>query len=81
MLCITVDQIRAVMFAGCCAKPERRHNPFGVGNVMRPGPGVAPCSAQPRALRHNLVEVGKGTCVGERALTDLAWGEACAAVG
>ena len=28
VLCIPVAQIRAVMFAGCCAKPERRHNPF-----------------------------------------------------
>ena len=34
--------------------------PCGVGNAMGPGPGVAPGSAQPRAVCHNAFGVGGG---------------------
>ena len=34
--------------------------PCGVGNAMGPGPGVAPGSAQPRAVWHNAFGVGGG---------------------
>ena len=39
--------------------------PCGVGNAMGPGPGVAPGSAQPRAVWHNALGVGgRGTANG-----------------
>ena len=34
--------------------------PCGVGNPMWPGPGVVRRPAQPRALWHNVVDVGEG---------------------
>ncbi len=34
--------------------------PCGVGNALRPEPGVAPGTAQPRAVWHNVVDVGEG---------------------
>ena len=36
--------------------------PFGVGNALCPGPGVARRPAQPRAVWHNAFGVGNGVC-------------------
>ena len=48
--------------------------PCGVGNALRPAPGVAPGSAQPRAVWHNVVDVGGGELM--RAMTHYVHGNA-----
>ena len=48
--------------------------PCGVGNPMWPGPGVVRRPAQPRALWHNVVDVGEGKCVGGSGLSHLPRG-------
>ena len=48
--------------------------PCGVGNPMWPGPGVAPGTAQPRAVWHNVVDVGGGEMM--RAMTHYVHGNA-----
>ena len=52
-----------IPFRPCLSHPPMGMNgttPCGVGNAMRPAPGVAPGAAQPRALCHNALGVGGG---------------------
>ena len=48
--------------------------PCGVGNALRPEPGVARKPAQPRAVWHNVVDVGGGEMM--RAMTHYVHGNA-----
>ena len=48
--------------------------PCGVGNTIWPGPGVVRRSAQPRAVWHNVVDVGGGEMM--RAMTRYVHGDA-----
>ena len=55
--------VKPIPFRPCLPHPSAGTNgttPCGVGNALRPEPGVAPGTAQPRAVWHNVVDVGGG---------------------
>ena len=64
-----------IPFRPCLSHPPAGTNgttPCGVGNAMGPGPGVAPGSAQPRAVCHNAFGVGAGNREWTR-IGDINW--------
>ena len=69
--------VNPIPFRPCFPHPPAGTNgttPCGVGNALRPEPGVAPGTAQPRALWHNVVDVGEGKSVGSCGLSHLPRG-------
>ena len=55
--------VNLISFRPCFPHPPAGTNgttPCGVGNPMWPGPGVVRRPAQPRAVWHNVVDVGEG---------------------
>ena len=55
--------VNLISFRPCFPHPPAGTNgttPCGVGNPMWPGPGVVRRPAQPRAVWHNVVDVGGG---------------------
>ena len=55
--------VKPIPFRPCLPHPSAGTNgttPCGVGNALWPEPGVAPGTAQPRALWHNAFGVGEG---------------------
>ena len=66
-----------IPFRPCFPHPPAGTNgttPCGVGNALRPEPGVVRRPAQPRAVWHNVVDVGEGKSVGAWGLSHLPRG-------